>query len=64
VLGVRAIALKRILNETLEHGRQKLVPTYHPSYVLRLRDQDDKDEATRTIIEALRHTQQLTKRQR
>jgi uracil-DNA glycosylase len=38
----------------------ELLPTYHPSYVLRLREDDARDAAFTAIVEAFRRARELT----
>lgn len=59
VLETKAVALGKVLGQTLEHDGRTVIPTYHPSYVLRLRETAEKDEALAVIVKALKSGAQL-----
>jgi DNA polymerase len=54
VLLAKNVTLGKVLGQILEHEVKKIVPTYHPSYVLRLRDDEERHAAQAVIVEALR----------
>lgn len=59
VLETKAVALGKVLGQTLEHDGRTVIPTYHPSYVLRLRETAEKDGALAVIVKALKSGAQL-----
>jgi len=59
VLEVKAVSLGKVMGEVLEHDDRKIVPTYHPSYVLRLREQEEKAQAIKAIVDALKTAEKL-----
>jgi uracil-DNA glycosylase len=52
-------ALSEYLGKTIEHKGHIIVPTYHPSYLLRLTDEKVRAEVFGTIVEALVFAQQI-----
>jgi uracil-DNA glycosylase len=52
-------ALSEYLGKTIEHKGRIIVPTYHPSYLLRLTDEKIRGEVFSTIVEALVFAQQI-----
>ncbi|KIG03439.1 UdgX family uracil-DNA binding protein [Caballeronia concitans] len=52
-------ALSEYLGKTIEHKGRIVVPTYHPSYLLRLTDEKVREEVFGTIVEALVFAQQI-----
>jgi uracil-DNA glycosylase len=52
-------ALSEYLGKTIEHKGRIVVPTYHPSYLLRLTDEKIRAEVFGTIVEALVFAQQI-----
>ncbi|SAL03190.1 UdgX family uracil-DNA binding protein [Caballeronia ptereochthonis] len=52
-------ALSEYLGKTIEHQGRIVVPTYHPSYLLRLTDEKVRTEVFGTIVEALVFAQQI-----
>ncbi|WP_250534997.1 UdgX family uracil-DNA binding protein [Caballeronia sp. AZ10_KS36] len=52
-------ALSEYLGKTIEHKGRIVVPTYHPSYLLRLTDDKIRAEVFGTIVEALVFAQQI-----
>ncbi|SAL55337.1 phage SPO1 DNA polymerase-related protein [Caballeronia terrestris] len=52
-------ALSEYLGKTIEHRGRLVVPTYHPSYVLRVMDPKVRDEVFGTIVEALVFASQI-----
>jgi uracil-DNA glycosylase len=52
-------ALSEYLGKTIEHKGRIIVPTYHPSYLLRLTDEKVRAEVLGTIVEALVFAQQI-----
>ncbi|MEC5399095.1 UdgX family uracil-DNA binding protein [Uliginosibacterium sp. H1] len=59
VLQIREVALGEVLGQALEHAGRHVVPTYHPSYVLRLREASEKTAAGERIVAALRLAMEL-----
>ena len=62
VLEVKTVALGQSLGQVLEHEGRHIVPTYHPSYILRLREEEEKAEAFGVIVNALRKANALVTR--
>ncbi|WP_250510237.1 UdgX family uracil-DNA binding protein [Caballeronia sp. GACF4] len=52
-------ALSEYLGKTIEHKGRIVVPTYHPSYLLRLTDEKIRGEVFGTIVEALVFARQI-----
>ncbi|AQH01592.1 uracil-DNA glycosylase [Burkholderia sp. KK1] len=52
-------ALSEYLGKTIEHKGHIIVPTYHPSYLMRLTDDKVRTEVFGTIVEALVFAQQI-----
>ncbi|WP_277184758.1 UdgX family uracil-DNA binding protein [Caballeronia sp. BR00000012568055] len=52
-------ALSEYLGKTIEHKGRIVVPTYHPSYLMRLTDEKIRAEVFGTIVEALVFAQQI-----
>jgi DNA polymerase len=52
-------ALSEYLGKTIEHKGHIIVPTYHPSYLMRLTDDKVRAEVFGTIVEALVFAQQI-----
>jgi DNA polymerase len=52
-------ALSEYLGKTIEHKGRLIVPTYHPSYALRVIDPGIRDEVFGTIVEALVFARQI-----
>ncbi|BAN24971.1 UdgX family uracil-DNA binding protein [Caballeronia insecticola] len=52
-------ALSEYLGKTIEHKGCIVVPTYHPSYLLRVTDEKVRAEVFGTIVEALVFAQQI-----
>ena len=53
--------LTAALGEVLEVGGRFIVPTFHPSYVLRLREEEERTKALGTIVEALQTARRLAR---
>jgi uracil-DNA glycosylase len=51
--------LQSQLGQVLEHGGRLVVPTYHPSFVLRAPDEQARDRAYQAIVDALRRAGEL-----
>jgi DNA polymerase len=52
-------ALSEYLGKTIEHRGRLIVPTYHPTYALRVMDPKVRDEVIGTIVEALVFASQI-----
>ncbi|KND60754.1 Uracil-DNA glycosylase, putative family 6 [Candidatus Burkholderia verschuerenii] len=52
-------ALSEYLGKTIEHKGRIVVPTYHPSYLLRVTDEKIRAEVFGTLVEALVFAQQI-----
>ena len=59
VLEVKTVALGKTLGEVLEHEGRQVVATYHPSYVLRLREAEEKAQAVKLIVATLKKARAL-----
>jgi DNA polymerase len=59
VLRDSRVTLQSQLGKVVEHDGRLVVPTYHPSFVLRAPDEQAKDQAYRAIVDALRHAGKL-----
>lgn len=54
VLGVKATALRKVLGQPIEHEGRTVIPTYHPSYALRVPDPAAREAAFDEIVAALK----------
>ncbi|MDB5813406.1 MAG: phage polymerase-like protein [Rhodocyclales bacterium] len=59
VLEVSNVGLGKVLGQVLEHAGRAVIPTYHPSYVLRLREEQERDDAIQRIVAALKKATEL-----
>jgi DNA polymerase len=60
VLGEKRVSLGAVLDQTLEHEGRAIIATYHPSFVLRQRDEAAKSAALDRIVESLRRAAALS----
>ncbi|MCD9122511.1 UdgX family uracil-DNA binding protein [Cupriavidus sp. UGS-1] len=54
VLGVKATSLRKVLRQPIEHEGRTVIPTYHPSYALRVPDPAAREAAFDEIVAALK----------
>ncbi|MBO4122958.1 UdgX family uracil-DNA binding protein [Cupriavidus gilardii] len=54
VLGVKATSLRKVLGQPIEHEGRTVIPTYHPSYALRVPDPAAREAAFDEIVSALK----------
>lgn len=54
VLSQRTATLQSVIGTVIEHDGRQVVPTYHPSFVLRAPDEDTRQRAYGAIVEALK----------
>jgi DNA polymerase len=59
VLGGPAQGLGELQGRVIEHNGRRIVPAWHPSYVLRLQDDAAREEARAALVQALRVAQTL-----
>jgi DNA polymerase len=57
--GRRDLSLSAVLGQALRHGDRWVVPTWHPSYVLRLPGREQQEAAFGAMLDALRLAQRL-----
>ncbi|MGY8525434.1 UdgX family uracil-DNA binding protein [Paracidovorax citrulli] len=61
VLGVKAVALTKVLGQPIEHEDRIVIATWHPSYALRVPDAKAREAAFAQIVEALRLAAEISK---
>lgn len=54
VLSQRTATLQSVIGTVIDHEGRQVVPTYHPSFVLRAPDEDTRKRAYEAIVEALK----------
>jgi probable DNA metabolism protein len=59
VLGTSHVTLKDTLGKPIRHGGRWVVTVYHPSYVLRVPDEDMKAQARAVMVDGLKLAQRL-----
>jgi len=57
--GRRDLSLSAVLGQAVRHGDRWVVPTWHPSYVLRLPGREQQEAAFGAMLDALRLAQRL-----
>ena len=62
VLDTPTVTLKNSLGKPLRHKGRWVVTTYHPSYILRVPDEDTKREAFAIMVQGLKLAQELLQR--
>lgn len=62
VLQDASLALGSMLNEVLAWQGRSLIPTYHPSFALRVPDADERERIFSAMVEALRQAKRLARR--
>jgi len=61
VLEESGVGLQRLIGQVLEHQGRQVVPTYHPSFALRVPDPASRHRAYAAIVEALRTAGELAR---
>lgn len=61
VLGAKAVSLRKVLRQPIEHEGRVVIPTYHPSYALRVPDAAAREAAFAEIVEALKTAAKLSR---
>jgi probable DNA metabolism protein len=62
VLGTGSVTLKDTLGKAIKHEGRWVVTVYHPSYVLRVPDEEAKRQAFAVMVEGLKLAKQLLER--
>ncbi|TWG87042.1 DNA polymerase [Cupriavidus gilardii J11] len=61
VLGAKAVSLRKVLGQPIEHEGRIVIPTWHPSYALRVPDHAAREAAFEDIVAALKLAAELSK---
>lgn len=55
LLKTSKVSLKQMLGQEISHGAQRIIATYHPSYVLRVPGDEEKSAAFAEMVKAFSH---------
>jgi Uracil-DNA glycosylase len=62
VLGTGSVTLKDTLGKPIRHDGRWVVTVYHPSYILRVPDENAKQQAFKVMVDGLKLAQELLER--
>jgi len=62
VLGSGSAKLGESLGKAIRHGEHWVVTVYHPSYILRVPDEETKHQAFKVMVDGFKLAQQLLER--
>ena len=62
VLGNGSAKLGESIGKAIRHGEHWVVTVYHPSYILRVPDEETKHKAFNVMVEGFKLAQQLLER--
>jgi probable DNA metabolism protein len=52
-------SLTQMLGQEMSHGAQRIIPTYHPAYVLRVPGEEEKNAAFAEMVKAFSHARKV-----